>query len=1268
MTVRIRLLLAACVLLPAATASAAAPSCYPRWSTAPALTRGSTLACDDGDASCDLGSDPHSCTFRVGMCFNVDDPTQAACTLSAVTSASLIGRARKRGVDPLGAANHDALYAALSGLGADVVGTCVNAGPARGSVCETNVECDTATGLADGDCERRATFTPPLQGIGRCTSAAEVKVPLRARGARWARGARRVKVRVKGGRGFRSLRLVCNPAPAAEPGYDLPEQSSVTPAAYVPSVEQLTVASLSVQGTHGAALQIGHPVVMRAELDVQAEPFQSTLWYGLQNGDGEFCVVDHVALDHLAAVFDLATRANLAAVTENEGASQPSLTDCSASRFCAVAGEQCIAFRRQVATESVAYDPNDGDPNDRLPHEQPEGMPPTTVGTRIETSHLCATHAWAAAEVARRQTAPTQVTPADLAGTVEQRHLVGATGALPASCAALVGASDVSAWIAFDPEGQTRFVARPEYELPELPEDGALDPATQQANQDMAAYAQRLPTTVPVPEVEADGGLNVDVRSMTTGSSVMLVNVDDKPGGDIHVGAEYSLDGTPTPEQAAALPGAELRFGFTIRPTGDPRDGCVPTEAITLDPMPLLVVRPTEDFGFTHVAEERVTNLRLGASHDRSFPVYVPPDVRERLYGEDWGCWDQFEVRGCMTTTLSQETTDDDCATTGVVVLRNRPPDGAVIEEPPVPEEELAGARAARAVAAIGAPGCDDSLFQQYAENMKKFYELQNGVQITDYYTYDFARWLWGTLTPGTAGDGLSYITNAERQKAYFAHVKEYLEQCEILGGSGCWNVWAFKNSPWMIDIRDYQTKLLPYFWNAYGRSGAENYLKFKNDPQGHTRGMFNYECAGIASGSICSQINYDLALVPELARNIRNVLAARRPSDPLAAKISPYGAHRCLDRGYPALQRVSIDANGKPTAIPDDDAFFTQYLNQMCEKGRYKAEADRIWSQIQSSCTYIARPFPDSGSTVTRGTLVADLYKSYDTGFKAGLKGVVEGGILNDYAIQTTTGQFKLVFGTQGRVYLQSDPTNSIVGGWLDVYDIFKVWMLGNFYSDVLSSNVEAGFHVLTHDIWKISYKLPSGEFALPEPPELSKEKEKCKYLWKPPMPFRIELCGAVGGKAGIEVEAKVLKTGIDGVDPNKADWPGIEGVITPGVAITNQGRAGIDVFVASAGIAVVIDPTIGVYIPVTVGAKWKLALTAPRQLDFTMAPYVKVALELRALGGELNGYTRWKIGNTEETLYPIVDWDPLDIGNLLGADWTLVQHSWDVSGRRNF
>lgn len=1231
-----------------------AGACRHGWLTSPPL-RGSTLTCEDGDTRCDVGGVAHACTFELELCLNADPGTQAACSPRDVGQVRLA--ARKSGaVDGATAANEDALFDGLAGIGAFIDGTCTNPGPHQQQACTVNADCDTP-GQGDGLCERVANFDPVLHGTNRCTGPVSVTVPLRARGSVYTRDVRRLKVRTDNG-GVRTLRLVCRPPERTVSGaYDLTETTSVGDPIYVPTVDQITPVSLSVVADHGGPLMVGHPVEMKAEFDVQGEPFRSSLWYGLQDDGGNYCVIDHVPFDHLSAVYDDAHRATLDEFNQDDGTPQPSLADCERTHACGDPNEQCLAFQRRVRTTEAVYDPSNSDPNIRMPEQPLPGLPSGATETRTETSYLCATQAYAAAAVARAQNAPKVITPADLVGSVQQRHLLGAIDEVPAACAALVGSSNVTAWIAFDPESETQFAQRPDVTAPPPPPGTPLDPDHDVAQRAAVAWSQRLPFTTPIPGVLADAGLDVDFRHLVTGSSVALIDQEDHPKGDLHVDAEYSLDGVPTPAQQAALPGATVSFHFTLQPSGDPRDGCTPPAA-SLDPVALQIVHTNTDDTTTDVDDEPAPNLTVGAEHDKSFPLYLPPAVRDRIYG-DWACWDHFDITGCLSTNLPQTGagTNDDCATTDVILERDDPPAGAVIESPP-PDQTL---QAASLFQPLGANACDDNLFAQYAENMKKFYELSNTVQISDFYSYDFMKWIWGSCAyPGSSG-WWNIITNAARQKAFFEHAKGFIEDCELRGGVRCYDSWYYNHSPWSLDLTGYRNTFIPYFWNPYNTSlGA--YAGFKNDPQGATRSGFDFECAGIATGAVCSEIGYDLARVPELAGRIRDVLQNKRYSSPLAAKISPYGVGRCLDRAYPSLQRINVDEHGRTTVIPDDDVFYTQYLNKVCEKGRYKAEADRIWKQIMSSCTYVSRPFADSGAGIYAGRFVPELYRTYDTGYKAGIKGVAEGGIVNDYVVATPVQQFKLTFGAQGRVYLATDPTSS-VSGWVDVYDVFKTWMLGNFYSDILSSNVEAGFHVLTNDIWKISFKLPQGEYSLPNPPELSKEKEKCKYLWKPPMPFRIELCGAVGGTARIDVGAKILKTGIAGVDPNKSDWPGISGTITPGVAITNKGRAGVDVFIASAGLVISLDPTLGVYIPVEVGAKWNLAMPALRRLDFTLAPYIKTSIELRALGGELAGYTRWKIGSSSEETYPIIDWDPLTL-----AEYVLVKHTWDVSGSKNF
>ena len=1032
--------------------------------------------------------------------------------------------------------------------------------------------------------------------------------------------------------------------------------------AYRPVVDLWNIQTFAVTTDHGGPLMVGHPVHLHVEVDVQAQPYQTDAWYGLQSADGQqFCVIDHVAIDHLGAVYAAAERANT--TPPESDVPPPSLTPCDQGQVCA-AGETCTPFTSQSIDGQAPTIDKLSDPNAPVPHTTETGPAPADAPVVTQTTYLCATPEWVAHAAAQ----PRWVTPADLAGTVRQVDAFGAVDELPVACAALAGQSGVTAWVAFDPEESTQFAQRPA--LPQYHADpdagptatvddagSTWDPAHVAENDAARAFAQRLAMTAPVGIVLADAGLDVNLRTLSTGSSVVTLHDGPHPGGDFHVDLDYSLDGKPTPDQQAALTGAQVKLHFTLVPVGAPRLGCTPTDGNDPgEPMPIEIVHAENGQG-TEVAEEPLANLALGVEHDRSFALTLPTDVRQAVF-QSWACWDKFAVQACETTTLPETTMaqPDDCVSTSVIFLRETPPpDAEMVDDPlklPPPPAPLPPPPAT---------GCDSGLLKTYADLMKKHYELENGMNVADFYTFDIVHWMGSKMYPPGWGPG-HYITEWTRWGNYMNHLKSFLQDCEAKGNKECWTVWGYKNSPWNIDVAHYQNKFIPYFYNVWDGSSG-NYQRYKRDAQLFVKEWFAYDCPGIATGSICSEINYDLTRVPELAARIKDVLTKRKFTDPLAPKIRSTEIKRCILNSYESFERMQIDANGAMQIIPDDEVFFTSYLTHVCTKGKYKADADKVWQQVVTTCNNVAKPFPDSGTGISTGRFIPELYKTYDSGYKLGVKGVAEGGILNDYAVNNATGAFKLQFGAQGRIYLGTDP-DALVAGWLDVYDIFKVWLVGNFYSDILSSNIEAGFHVLTNDIWKITYKIPQGEFELPNPPELAKEKEKCKYLFKPPIPFRIEICGSVGGKAFLQVGAKVLKSGLEGTSAMNTDWPGVAGVITPGVAITTGGRAGIDVWVASAGLVVKLDPTFEVSIPVTVGAKWNMTYLA-KVLQFTIQPFVMAELKLRALGGSLAGYTRWKLGAGKEEEYPIVDWEALDIGGLVGKKWILMERNWSTTGK---
>jgi len=147
------------------------------------------IECTDDDPNCDFGASPNdnACTFHVAMCLNVTE-SRFACPAEDVTQVSLKQPNEVSPRDAIDAANRDALEAALAGLGGVIRGQCVNRGAKRGQLCAVNTDCDITPG--SGECQGRlVAFDPPLNAADRCTSVADIKVPLRTttRGLRTGR-------------------------------------------------------------------------------------------------------------------------------------------------------------------------------------------------------------------------------------------------------------------------------------------------------------------------------------------------------------------------------------------------------------------------------------------------------------------------------------------------------------------------------------------------------------------------------------------------------------------------------------------------------------------------------------------------------------------------------------------------------------------------------------------------------------------------------------------------------------------------------------------------------------------------------------------------------------------------------------------------------------------------------------------------------------------------------------------------------------------------
>jgi hypothetical protein len=169
-----------------------AAECMLEWSTdqptllGPKGLPATRLDCTDDDPSCDFGAvtGDKVCTFHVGLCLNVTDP-RISCTPLDVSRVQILLPSEAHPRNATQTANRDALENALTGLGAEIRGTCSNAGPNRSQLCAVPSDCDSSSGSGNGRCTGRfAIFLPPLADTNSCTGYASITVPLRTLGAR----------------------------------------------------------------------------------------------------------------------------------------------------------------------------------------------------------------------------------------------------------------------------------------------------------------------------------------------------------------------------------------------------------------------------------------------------------------------------------------------------------------------------------------------------------------------------------------------------------------------------------------------------------------------------------------------------------------------------------------------------------------------------------------------------------------------------------------------------------------------------------------------------------------------------------------------------------------------------------------------------------------------------------------------------------------------------------------------------------------------------
>jgi thermitase len=179
-----------------AGAGAARKDCYAEWLVpdGPAVGRTQAkvpvLTCRDG-APCDAdGTADGTCTFNLGICFAVTDPSLVdrkgapACTPPDVVRFQITkpGPAR-RARDPVDAANAAAIAAGVAALNpGGGAGVCA-AGILKHS-CHKDTECDSAPGLSNGLCPLQSvSLAGVVPGGERCTAVEQIHVPLTRSGS-----------------------------------------------------------------------------------------------------------------------------------------------------------------------------------------------------------------------------------------------------------------------------------------------------------------------------------------------------------------------------------------------------------------------------------------------------------------------------------------------------------------------------------------------------------------------------------------------------------------------------------------------------------------------------------------------------------------------------------------------------------------------------------------------------------------------------------------------------------------------------------------------------------------------------------------------------------------------------------------------------------------------------------------------------------------------------------------------------------------------------
>jgi hypothetical protein len=870
---------------------------------------------------------------------------------------------------------------------------------------------------------------------------------------------------------------------------------------------------------------------------------------------------------------------------------------------------------------------------------------------------------------------PVTLTPADLAGSVEREYTLEIEDVLPERCAALIDQASTELFVSFDPEWHTVYPSRPggqDESHPELdgqPEGAPVEDPTAVTHARAFAGREVSAATQTIAAIQADPGVDFELRHLTTSSSVVLLHEDVAQPWDFEVSAMFSVDGHLDEAHAAQLANAREDFAFTLEPAGEPREGCVLPEPLPgFDAEPLAV-----DDAEGHDSDHESVDLHGSRTiKEHGFALHVAGDTRAKVLTGDWSCFDRFTVRGCLETDLEQAQveglgTENDCAALDVRFERVYPePDNPDRLPENVPQGLPVDAEEQFREKAAGAGGCDEALLTDYTTEMKRYFELERSVRISNWYVMNYRRFVERL----GVGDDWNYAPYNIRTGYFSGHIArspwvgghivncvEHFAATNNLDSNECWGITAIDNN-WNNYIR-----LRRYFLPDNGRGG---FTVFRDDPLGVTRGWFEHGCGGIHSGSMTRHWGANTV------STLRTWADRWVNPDPIHAQFDVVGRPwagpnitgvGCARYGLYMLQRYQVGPNGEIIEIPDDGAFYTEYLPRILEKTAAKARADAIWNRLVNSCTSFSAP-AWSSEAISQTRLAPALYPTKSVAF-GGVTFGAEGGIVNDALVNKITGEFVLTAGPKVRTWLTGTIASEVGGIDVSLNDIFGAWLLGRFYSDVVSSHITAGFHVLTADLWKLKYRLPD-QFLVPMPPPIEKDRERCRTFFYYPVPVGVELCAGIGGAMGIkgdgpndEATITVEKVGTTaGADGN----PGLVGRLVPYIALKTSGSIGVDFLAGVAGFKLNLDPTIELQFPIEPSLHWSLQWLAPANgLFWTLIPGIRVGFDIVGFGGDLVFQLKMRFGS--DSGWTIVDWDPVDL-----AKETLFERSYPFSGLTNF